>query len=51
MKECGLVTIFVFPEYQGQGIGRIIIDTLEQDEPFRRAKRIEIGASITVCQF
>ncbi|MCU6736625.1 GNAT family N-acetyltransferase [Diplocloster agilis] len=51
LTECALVTIFVLPEYQGQGIGRIIIDTLEQDELFLTSTRTEIGASITACQF
>ena len=50
-SECGLATIFVHPEHQGQGIGRIIIDTLEQDELFLTSTRTEIGASITACQF
>ena len=45
--ESSLFTIFVLPEYQGRGIGRKIIETLEQDEYFLRAKRIEIPASIT----
>ncbi len=49
--ESSLFTIFVLPEYQGQGIGRKIIETLEKDEFFMRAKRIEIPASITACQF
>ncbi|MCH5164760.1 MAG: GNAT family N-acetyltransferase, partial [Clostridiales bacterium] len=44
-------TIFVLPEYQGNGIGRKIIQTLEQDEYFLRAKRIEIPASITATPF
>ncbi len=39
------------PEYQGRGIGRQIIQTLEQDEFFKRAKRIEIPASITGLKF
>ena len=51
LTECGLATIFVHPEHQGQGIGRIIIDTLEQDELFLTSTRTEIGASITACQF
>ena len=42
---------FVLPEYQGMGIGRKIIETLEQDEYFLRAKRIEIPASITAVNF
>ena len=49
--ESSLFTIFVLPEYQGNGIGRTIIETLEQDEYFLRAKRIEIPASITALNF
>ena len=49
--ESSLFTIFVLPEYQGKGIGRKIIKTLEQDEYFLRAKRIEIPASITAVNF
>lgn len=49
--ESSLFTIFVLPEYQGRGIGRRIIETLEQDEYFLRAKRIEIPASITATPF
>ena len=49
--ESILLTIFVLPEYQGMGIGKQIIQTLEQDEYFLRAKRVEIPASITACEF
>lgn len=49
--ESSLFTVFVLPEYQGKGIGRRIIQTLEQDEFFLRAKRIEIPASITGTPF
>ena len=49
--ESGLFTIFVMPEYQGKGIGRKIIETLEQDEYFLRAKRVEVHASITAVNF
>lgn len=49
--ESSLFTIFVLPEYQGKGIGRKIIETLEQDKYFLRAKRIEIPASITAVGF
>ena len=49
--ESSLFTIFVLPEYQGRGVGRKIIKALEQDEFFLRAKRIEIPASITACEF
>ena len=49
--ESSLFTIFVHPKYQGQGIGRKIIETLEKDKYFLRAKRIEIPASITGTPF
>jgi len=49
--ESSLFTIFVLPEYQGKGVGRRIIETLETDIFFRRAKRIEIPASITGVPF
>ena len=49
--ESSLFMIFVLPEYQKKGIGRKIIETLEKDEYFLRAKRIEIPASITAVEF
>lgn len=49
--ESILLTIFVLPEFHGKGIGRVIINTLEQDELFTRASRIEIPASITATAF
>src|SRR5699024_6667907 len=49
--ESSLFNIFVSPKYQGQGIGKQLIQVLEQDEYFTRAKRIEIPASITGLGF
>ncbi len=49
--ESSLFTIFVHPEYQGKGIGRKIIETLEKDKFFLRARRIEIPASVTATPF
>ncbi len=49
--ESILLTIFVLPELHGKGIGRTIIHTLEQDELFLRAERVEIPASITAVDF
>ncbi|MBR3281751.1 MAG: GNAT family N-acetyltransferase [Ruminococcus sp.] len=49
--ESSLFTIFVDPECQGKGIGRAIINTLEQDEFYLRAKRVEIPSSITAVNF
>lgn len=51
LTESILLTIFVLPEYHGQGIGRYIVATLEKDELFLRADRIEIPASITAVDF
>jgi len=51
MDESIFLSIFVLPELQGNGIGRKIIETLENDEFFLRAKRIEIPASITAIGF
>ena len=48
--ESSLFTIFVLPEHQGRGIGRRIVQTLEQDEFALRAKRIEIPASVTAYE-
>lgn len=49
--ESSLFTIFVDPYCQGKGIGRAIINTLEQDEFYLRAKRVEIPSSITAVNF
>ncbi len=49
--ESVLLTIFVLPEYHGKGIGRSIVQTLEGDEYFLRADRVEVPASITACEF
>lgn len=49
--ESALFNIFILPEYLGKGIGRMIMETLENDEYFLRAKRVEIPASITAVSF
>lgn len=49
--ESSLFTIFVDPDYQSKGYGRKIMEILEDDEFFKRAKRIEIPASIGAIPF
>lgn len=49
--ESSLFTIFVLPECQGKGVGRKIVEALERDEYFLRARRIEVPASITGAPF
>lgn len=51
LTESILLTIFVMPEYHGLGIGKKIVQTLENDEYGLRANRIEIPASITAKEF
>lgn len=49
--ESILLTVFVLPELHDQGIGRLIINTLEKDDLYKRANRVEIPASITATEF
>lgn len=50
-NESILSAIFVLPEFQGKGIGQLIMNTLEKDEYFIKSKRIEIPSTITACEF
>ena len=49
--ESILLCIFVLSEFHGKGIGRKTINTLEADEFYARASRIEVPASITATEF
>ena len=49
--ESILLTVFIHPDYQSKGYGRQLIETLEADEYFKRANRVEIPASITAVGF
>ncbi len=49
--ESSLFNIFVDPDYQHQGVGSLIMNTLENDEYFIRANRIEIPASFVAVPF
>ena len=51
LTESSFFTIFLDPQYKGTGLGRKIIETLESDEYFIRADRVEIPASITAVEF
>ena len=46
-----MTSIFVLPDYQGKGLVRKIVETLEADEYFRRAWRTEVGSSLTAVSF
>ena len=49
--ESILVTVFVLPEYQGRGVGRRIMETLEGDGYYLRADRVAVHSSITARDF
>ena len=49
--EAILLSIFVRPDYHNKGIGKEIINTLENDEIAKNSKRIEIPSSITALNF
>ncbi len=51
INEAILLSIFVNPDYHNNGIGTLIISTLENDEFALQSKRIEIPASITATNF
>ncbi len=49
--ESILLPIFVLPEFQGKGIGKKIMEALEKDEYYIRARRIEVKSSTMACDF
>lgn len=51
LTESSFFTIFIDPSYKGKGLGRKIIETLKEDEYYKRADRVEIPASITAIEF
>ena len=51
LTESSLFTIFRDPTHAKIGLGRKIMEVLEEDEYFKRADRVEIPASITAVEF
>lgn len=49
--ESFVYSVFVHPDYQGRGLGKMIMDALESDEFFHRASRTELASSITAAGF
>jgi N-acetylglutamate synthase-like GNAT family acetyltransferase len=49
--ESLLYNIFVTPESQGKGYGKKIIETLENDEYFKKAKKTRVRAAISAIPF
>jgi adenylate kinase family enzyme/N-acetylglutamate synthase-like GNAT family acetyltransferase len=50
-NECKFSIIFVNPEFQGAGIGKKIIETLQNDDITKQSKRIEIPSSLSAVSF
>jgi GNAT superfamily N-acetyltransferase len=44
-------SVFILPELQGRGIGREVLDALENDEIFKSSRVIKVCASITALNF
>lgn len=51
VTESCLLSIFVHPDWQGRGLGKRILETLEADPFFKRARRTEVAASLTAVGF
>ena len=51
LTESWIYTIFVDPDNQRKGVGRKIIEFLENDEYAKRANRIEIHAAMSAIPF
>lgn len=49
--ECEIRAVFVLPEDEGQGVGRTIMEVLEADPSFTKARRVLVSASITAHPF
>ena len=49
--ESFVFSVFIHPDYQGRGLGKMIMDALETDEFFRRVSRTELASSITATGF
>ena len=43
--------VFLDPDYQGQGLGRAILEAVEADPLFRSRRRVEVHSSLTARVF
>ena len=49
--ECIIQALFVRPDWEGRGVGRQLVRTLEADPLFRSASRVAVSASLTSHEF
>lgn len=49
--ECMIQALFVRPDWEGKGVGRQLVRTLEADPLFRNARRAKVSASLTSHEF
>lgn len=51
LNESILLTVFVDEAYHHQGIGRLLFDSIFQDEYYQRARRVEVPSSLHAEKF
>ena len=51
LTEYCILNLYVLPEYENMGIGKAILNALEEDEFFRKAERIEVSSTISAVSF
>ena len=51
LLACEIRALFVRPEWEGKGVGRRLMETLEADPLFRAARRVLVSASLTAHEF
>ncbi len=50
-KYMEIMTVFIIPEYMNKGIGRKIINKLEEDEFFLNSEKVIVSSSLTAVGF
>lgn len=49
--ESIIQALYVRPDWEGKGVGRLLMEALEADPLFREASRVAVSASITAHEF
>ena len=49
--ECVIVSFFVASDWQGKGIGKELLKTIEKDDIYLRVRRVEVASSLNAVPF